>query len=137
VRLLGQLTNLRREMSDPSRPSHHQDCEPVLVEPEPAAERLLLAWGGRTEAKVDRQAQQLDAVRGDAPTQSNPSRTLGRRDHQVRLAERPPSVEVHEIGDHRHQRSRASAAPDRLMRNMVEERVDREHDVRVVLLQQM
>ena len=137
MRLLGQLTNLRREMSDPRRPSHHQDCESRFIEAEAASQRKLFARGGWAKTEVDRQPEQLDAVCRHAAAKSNPSRTLGRRDHQVRLAERPPSVEVHEIGDHRHQRSRASAAPDRLMRNMVEERVDREHDVRVVLLQQM
>ena len=109
----------------------------MLVKAEPAAQRLLLAWRRRPEPQVDRQTQQLDAFSGHPAPQCDPARALGRRDHQVGLAERPAPMEVDEVRDHSHQGPRASALPDRLVGDVVQQRMHRQHDVRVVLLQEL
>ena len=46
-------------------------------------------------------------------------------------------MEVDQVGDHRHQRARPAALADRLVRDVVEQWMHRQHDVGVVLLQQV
>ena len=46
-------------------------------------------------------------------------------------------MEVDQVGDHRHQGTRPAALADRLVRDMVEQRMHRKDDIGVVLLQQL
>ena len=46
-------------------------------------------------------------------------------------------MEVDEVGDHGHQRTRAAAFADRLVGDVVEQRVDGEHDIGVVALEEL
>ena len=65
------------------------------------------------------------------------ARTFCRRDYEVGLAEGPTAVKVHEVGDHRHQGAGTTALANRLMGDVVEQRVHRQHHVGIVLLEQL
>src|SRR6266704_3365183 len=112
-------------------------CFSRLPTPEAPAQSTLLTGCRRPEAQVDRQAEQLDAVRRHAPAQRDLARELGRSHHEVRLAEGPAAVEIDEVGDDRHQRARAPALLNGLVRDLVQQRMHREDDVGVVLLDQL
>src|SRR5581483_4881056 len=86
--------------------AHDEYREARLLEPEPPAQRVLLARRRWPEAEINRQAEQLDPLRRHTPAQRDPARVLGGRDDQVGVAERPSAVEVDEVRDHRHQPSR-------------------------------
>ena len=137
MRFLRKVADLRREVADARCAAYHEHGESMLVEPEPPAQGLLLPWRRGPEPEIDGQAEQFHAVGGHTPAQRNLSRTLGRRDDQVGLAEGPSPVEVDEVGDHRHQCAGPATFPDRLMRDVVQKRVDREHHVRVVLPEEL
>jgi hypothetical protein len=117
--------------------AHHQDREARLVEAESAAKRLLLAGRRRPEPHVHRQAQQLDAVGWNAAADGDLPRDLSRGDDQVGLAEGPAAMEVDEVGDHSHQPAGPAAARDGLVADLVQERMHRQDDVRIVLLDQL
>ena len=130
---LGQAADLRCQVPDTRRAAHHEDGESMLIKPETAPQRLLLAWRRRPESQIDGQAEQLHAVGRHPAPQRHLPRLFGRGDHQIGLAERPPPVEVDQVRDHRHQRARPATLPDRLVGDVVQERMDREDHIRVVL----
>ncbi len=109
----------------------------MLIESEAAPECLLFSWRRRTKAEIDRQAEKLYAVGRHTAAQRDFARSFRGRDHEVGLAERPSTMKIDQVGDHGHERAGPAALADRLVRDVVKQRVDRQDNVGVVLLQEL
>jgi hypothetical protein len=129
--LFRQPENLVPEAARPLAASGHQHCRAVCVQAEPAAHRALLPWQGRPEANVDGQTELLQAVRPHPPLQRRPARRLRRHHDQVGAAADPTTMHVDQVGHNGHQRSPAAVTPQDGRGDVVEQWVDREHDVRI------
>src|SRR5205814_1860111 len=92
-------TRTSSTMSSTCRAAHDQHGKATLVEAVASTQRLLLAWRWRAETHVDGKAEELHAVARHASPYRYFPRHLRRRHHQVGLAERPPAMEVHQVGD--------------------------------------
>src|SRR5438874_1656533 len=105
--------------------------------PDSPTKGLLFSRRRRAKPEVDRQAEKLDAVGGHATAQRDLAGALRRRDHEVGLAERPSAMKIHQVSDHGHEGARPAALADRLVGDVIQQRMHGEHDVGVVLLQEL
>src|SRR5207302_4806145 len=103
----------------------HENGEPVFVEPMAAPQRLSLARRGGAEPQAHRKAERLELAGRDVVPAALAKGAFRRdRDH-VSARERPPAVELDQVGDDDHQAARTAGAPDGLPAHVVDQRMYR------------